>query len=223
MTQPDPFSPEEFDPWAESYDQDTASQNTFPFAGYERVLDTVVKLAQAEAGMAVLDIGTGTGNLAGRFAERGCELWCSDFSEKMLAKAREKLPRAHFALHDLRQPWPAELDRRFDRIASAYVFHHFDTGEKVKLCRELVAEHLVSGGRLVIGDLSFANEMAMRAFARSIGELWEEELYWLADECVPALEAAGLQASYTQVSACAGVYSITTNPTPSPSPSRGGE
>ncbi len=206
MSQSDPFSPDEFDPWAESYDEDTASQSQFPFAGYGQVLDTIVKLADPEPGMQVLDLGTGTGNLAARFAQRGCTLWCTDFSERMLAKAHEKLPEAHVIQHDLRLPWPADWDRQFDRIVSAYVFHHFDTGEKVRLCKSLVTERLTPGGKLVIGDISFANEITMHVFARSVGELWEQEPYWLADECIAALDAAGMPASYTQVCACAGVY-----------------
>ncbi len=208
MPETDPFSPDEFDSWAKDYDRDTASQNQFPFAGYEQVLNGIVELAAPKSGMSVLDIGTGTGNLAIRLAERGCDLWCTDFSEAMLAKAREKLPQAHFVLHDLRRPWPAGLNRRFDTIVSAYVFHHFETGEKAKLCKILVSEHLAAGGRLVIGDISFANEAAMQAFARSVGELWEQEPYWLVDECIPALEAMGLSVSYEQVSACAGLYDI---------------
>ncbi len=210
MSEPDdPFSPDEFDPWAETYDHDTATQNQFPFAGYEQALDTVVERAASKAGMSVLDIGTGTGNLAVRFAERGCELWCTDFSEAMIAKAREKVPQAHFVQHDLRSPWPPELNRRFDRIVSAYVFHHFDVGEKVRLCKTLIAERLTPDGKLIIADLSFQNERAMQAFAESVGELWEQEPYWLADGAMPALAEAGLKAAYTQVSACAGVYAIT--------------
>jgi putative AdoMet-dependent methyltransferase len=208
MMSKDPFSSEEFDPWAETYDHDVATQNKFPFAGYERALDTVVKLAAPEAGMSVLDIGTGTGNLALRFAEHGCELWCTDFSESMLEKAREKLPEAHFLRHDLRTKWPPELDRRFDRIVSAYVFHHFDLNGKVDLCKELVSRHLTDNGRLVIADLSFKDQNAMDAFARSVGDLWEAEPYWLVDGSLPALKNANLKVNYVQVSGCAGVYSI---------------
>ncbi len=209
MTANDPFSPEEFDPWAESYDQDVASQEQFPFAGYERALDTVVEQAAPQSGMSVLDIGTGTGNLALRFARLGCDVWCSDFSQAMLEKAREKLPGAHFVRHDLRAPWPAELDRRFDRIVSAYVFHHFDLTGKVELCKSLVTGRLTAGGKLVVADLSFPSEEAMQAFARSVGELWEQEPYWLVDKSKPALESAGLKVSYIQVSKSAGVYTIT--------------
>jgi hypothetical protein len=109
MPDNDPFSSSEFDPWASTYDKDVSAQSQFPFDGYDQVLETVVRLAAPTAGMSVLDIGTGTGNLALRFARRGCELWCADFSEAMLSKAREKIPRGHFVLHDLRGAMPAEL------------------------------------------------------------------------------------------------------------------
>lgn len=204
----DPFSPAEFDPWAETYDHDVASQSTFPFNGYDKALATVIEVAGPARGMSVLDIGTGTGNLALRFAERGCELWCTDFSETMLSKAREKLPEAHFVLHDLRAPWPADLDRRFDRIVSAYVFHHFDLKGKIEFCKELTSSHLAPDGKLVIADLSFPNLQAMEAFAKSVGPLWEQEPYWLEDESSKALAAAGLRSTYVQVSACAGIYTI---------------
>ena len=208
MTSTDPFSPGEFDLWAETYDHDVAALNKFPFDGYERALDTVVNLAAPEQGMSILDIGTGTGNLALRFARRGFELWCTDFSELMLEKARTKLPKAHFVLHDLRADWPAEFDRRFDRIVSAYVFHHFDLSGKVNLCKDLVTRHLVPGGRLVIADLSFQDQKEMNAFAQSVGDLWEVEPFWLVEESLPALQNVGLKVDYVQVSPCAGVYSI---------------
>ncbi len=207
----DPFSSDEFDPWAETYDHDVASASIFPFDGYERALDRVVRLAEPQHGMAVLDLGTGTGNLALPFAERGCDLWCTDFSEAMLEKARLKLPAvppAHFVRHDLRREWPAELERRFDRVVSAYVFHHFDLEHKVSLCRRLVDRNLQPGGKLIIADLSFADETAMHRFAESVGELWEAEPYWLADQAIPFLRQSGLLVEYAQVSACAGVYSI---------------
>jgi putative AdoMet-dependent methyltransferase len=210
MTSGDPFSPDEFDPWAETYDHDVAALNKFPFDGYERALDTVVKLAAPERGMSVLDIGTGTGNLALRFSRRGCELWCTDFSELMLEKARVKLPEAHFLLHDLRADWPAELDRRFDRIVSAYVFHHFDLAGKVNLCKKLVTRCLSPDGRLVIADLSFQDQKEMDVFAQSVGDLWEAEPFWLVEDSLPALQNVGLKVDYVQVSPCAGVYSIST-------------
>ncbi len=204
----DPFPPSEFDGWAENYDKNIPESPVFPFDGYEQVLDMVVNRAEAHPGLSVLDLGTGTGNLALRFAEAGCALWCTDFSEPMLAKARQKLPGAQLFKHDLRQPWPDALNRRFDRIVSAYVFHHFELPQKVKIVTDLAGNRLSPGGRLVIADLSFPDRATMEAFARSVGDLWEDEFYWLADESLAALAAAGLHADYVQVSACAGVYTI---------------
>jgi putative AdoMet-dependent methyltransferase len=203
----DPFPPSDFDPWAESYDRDVLTYADFPFAGYERVLDRVVNLADARKGMDILDLGTGTGNLAQRFAERGCELWCTDFSELMLVKARDKLPQVRFLLHDLRAPWPSELDRRFDRIVSGYVLHHFDLERKVSLCEELVTKRLTPDGQLVIADLSFPSQAGLDEFKKRYDD-WEEEFYWLADESVLALTNAKLSVTYEQVSPCAGVYKI---------------
>jgi putative AdoMet-dependent methyltransferase len=203
----DPFPVSDFDPWAESYDRDVLTCADFPFAGYERVLETVVTQADALAGMDVLDLGTGTGNLAVRFSVLGCNLWCTDFSESMLDKARAKLPAAQFFCHDLRAKWPAMLERRFDRVVSGYVFHHFELEKKVSLCRELVAQRLAPGGRLLIADLSFNSQTTLNDFKKGIND-WGDEFYWLADESLRALGDAGLNATYVQVSPCAGVYLI---------------
>jgi putative AdoMet-dependent methyltransferase len=203
----DPFPASDFDPWAETYDRDVVTYSDFPFAGYEQVLERVVARAEVRPGMDVLDLGTGTGNLAVRFAEKGCNLWCTDFSEPMLAKARAKLPQALFICHDLRVDWPGELDLRFDRIVSGYVFHHFELEKKVSLCKELITLRLVPEGRLVIADLSFPSQAALNEFKKGIPD-WEDEFYWLADESVLALTNAGLNVTYEQVSPCAGVYQV---------------
>jgi demethylmenaquinone methyltransferase/2-methoxy-6-polyprenyl-1,4-benzoquinol methylase len=47
-------------------------------------------LAEVGPGSAVLDVATGTGDLALELHRRGCTVTGSDFSEEMLARAREK-------------------------------------------------------------------------------------------------------------------------------------
>jgi len=202
----DIFAHEEFDDWAESYDA-SVSIDQFPFYGYRDVMTNVVALAEARPGMSVLDLGTGTGNLANGFSRLGCELWCTDFSAPMLAQARHKLPEAHFLQHDLRMDLPAEWQRPFDRIVSAFVFHHFELDEKIRILRRLLAR-LAPGGRMVIGDIAFRNQAALDKVKAEAGEEWEDEFYWLVDQSMTALEKAGVQASYRQVSVCAGIFVI---------------
>jgi len=204
----DLFPASEFDDWAETYDCSVSDGQAFPFAGYTDLLQAIVRLAAPRPGLSVLDLGTGTGNLAILFARRGCDLWCTDFSAAMLAKARQKLPSARFALHNLRMPLPSEFDRKFDRIVSAYVFHHFPLAEKIRILTSLAARQISPTGRILIGDIAFPNRLTLEKIKAAAGDDWEDEHYWLADEAAPALENAGFKVEYIQVSPCAGVFSL---------------
>jgi putative AdoMet-dependent methyltransferase len=201
----DLFPASDFDEWAANYDRSVSDWQTFPFIGYPGLLAAIVALAGPRPNLSVLDLGTGTGNLAALFIYAGCDVWCTDFSEPMLAKARQKLPSARFVLHDLRTPLPAEFDRPFDRIVSAYVFHHFELDEKIRILQSLAA-HLAPAGRIVIGDIAFPDAAALERGKAEAGDEWDEEFYWLADEALSALTEAGIQAEYSQVSSCAGVF-----------------
>ncbi len=77
-----------FDDWAEGYDESMEDTAGFPFEGYESVLYKIVGGAEVGGGDCILDVGTGTGALAARFAGPGCRVLGIDLSEKMLAQAR---------------------------------------------------------------------------------------------------------------------------------------
>jgi putative AdoMet-dependent methyltransferase len=205
------FDPEEFDRWAEGYDQETELASGFPFEGYPELLDEIIRCAHISRPQRVLDLGTGTGNLALRFYALGCTVWGTDFSCDMLEKAQLKIQHRPegiaFSYWDLRDPWPRDLPERFDRIVSAYTLHHFDLGDKLSLLAELAA-HLAPGGRLSIGDIAFETRAQLDQGRERYGDAWDEEHYWVAEEMLPALENAGWQASYQQVSGCAGVYCL---------------
>lgn len=159
--------------------------------------------------MSLLDLGVGTGNLASRFAKLNCDLWGIDFSAGMLAKARERLPHARLVQADLLGEWPEELDRRFDRIVSAYVFHEFPLETKTRLIHRLARGHLADGGYIVIGDIAFETGADRAAAYERWKERWdEEEYYWAADEATDTLQPLGLKVTYQQISICGGVFVI---------------
>jgi putative AdoMet-dependent methyltransferase len=197
-----------FDRWAEKYDA-TIAPTQYPFDGYDQVLDEVVRSAKVTPHMQILDLGTGTGNLAVRFVQAGCAVWGLDFSVKMLAKARAKLPHSVVVQADVLSDWPVELQRPFDRVVSAYVLHEFDLETKVRLLHRIATHHLTAGGRIVVGDIAFPNIEARTQASQRWSDSWDtDEFYWAADEASVACARVGLQVTYKQVSSCGGVFTL---------------
>jgi putative AdoMet-dependent methyltransferase len=196
-----------FDEWAEGYDRSIQAEGGFPFSGYEAVLDRVVVLADPKAGHHILDLGVGTGNLAKRFVDLGCEVSGVDVSARMLALAREKVPGLQVAESDIAGVWPAGFADRFDRIVSSYTFHHFDLQSKVTLLRRLVERHLSPGGVIVVGDVCFSTVQSLAEARILAGDRWDDsEHYWVVSETVAASEMAGLSVRHSPVSDCAAVF-----------------
>ena len=82
-------------------------------------------LAGKVAGLAVADIGCGTGRHALRWAAAEARVTAVDFSDAMLQRARAK-PSAEtvtFIHHDLTQPFPLE-SAAFDRVFCCLVLDH---------------------------------------------------------------------------------------------------
>jgi putative AdoMet-dependent methyltransferase len=203
-------NPEFFDRWAAEYDWFVEGwANSFPFDGYDNLLNRIVELADPQPGMKILDMGIGTGNLAERFIDKGCEVWGIDFSGKMLEEAKKKIPSVNLMQVDILADWPSELKAGFDRIVSAYVFHHFDLETKIKVIERILNELLRDNGRIIIGDTSYPS-FADRANARKeLIDMWDDtEFYWAADEI--KLMSWGKEAHivYEQISSCGGVYLI---------------
>ena len=154
----------QFDRWAAAYDADVAASaaegesggHGFPFAGYDRVLARVVALAAVAPGMAVLELGPGTGNLTAQLVARGAAVWALDFSAEMLARARVRVPTATFAQAHLLGDYPPDFHRSFACVASTYTFHELPLPDKLTLLRRLFADHLRPGGAVAIGDVGSA-------------------------------------------------------------------
>ena len=200
-----------FDNWAKNYDSDVMSdKDKFPFIGYERVLERVVSLAEVKPNMRILDLGIGTGNLAARFINKGCDVWGLDFSAEMLTLTQAKLPQVNLVQANLLGDWTKELQPPFDRVVSAYVFHEFDLGSKIKLLQQILSHCLSTSGFILVADIAFP-DVNIRTAASQHWQWEEDEYYWAADEANTACSQAGLQVVYEQISSCGGVFTFTGN------------
>lgn len=199
------FLPEQFDPWAANYDNDVAAEAGFPFAGYADLLQSMVDVANPQPNQIVLDLGCGTGNLGAAFLSAGCQVWGTDFSPSMIERAKTKYPGIQFAIADVRDPIPGRFPQMYDHIVSAYVFHHFPIEEKIKQIMRFKNEHLNPGGSILIGDLMFTSENALREIAGRYPDSWDEEYYWILERDLPFLKQAGLVVNQQQISFCAGL------------------
>ena len=197
-----------FDSWASSYDRNlVADPGVYPFAGYDEVVAAVVATARVDLEHRVLDIGAGTGNLTAKLVDLAGEVWGTDYSERMLLKARDKVPQACFVRWDVRESWPSQLPSQFDRIVSTYVFHEFDDVTKLRLLIELAKNRLRPGGYMVIGDIAFPNAGAQAACREDVASAWDEsEHYWVANRIIPQLEKAGFIVGHRQISFCGGIF-----------------
>ncbi|HIJ65148.1 MAG TPA: class I SAM-dependent methyltransferase [Candidatus Hydrogenedentes bacterium] len=200
---------EPFERIAAKYDALVASPTGFPYEGYNEVLDQVVRRAEANAGMTILDMGVGTGNLAQRLHTLGCKIWGIDFSPAMLREAEPKLPGAVLLQADIAGEWPSAVQRRFDRVVSSYALHHFDLRAKRDLLQRVAGRFLEQDGRIVVADISFPTVIARQEARERVGASWDDdEHYWAVDETTDALAEVGLRVDYSQVSAYSGVFSI---------------
>lgn len=147
-----------FDLWADGYDRSVGlseEDGTYPFAGYKEVLGEIYQRALRESGKKILDIGFGTGTLTVKLYEKGCEIYGQDFSEKMIAHAKEKMPKAHLYHGDFSKGLAEELKKeRYDAILATYSLHHLTDAKKVEFLKKLQGL-LKQGGYIYIGDVAF--------------------------------------------------------------------
>ena len=71
-----------FDCWSGDYDRSVSiseERNTYPFAGYGRILERIYRKIMEKSGAKVLDVGFGTGTLTNRLYQNGCRITGVDF------------------------------------------------------------------------------------------------------------------------------------------------
>ena len=149
MTQPSekPQIAAAYNEWAETYDTD--QNRTRDLAG--QVLRQVdVTFADRK----VIEVGCGTGHNTewlARPAAGATDIVALDFSEEMLARARERVrdPRVRFIQHDVRSRWPL-ADASADVVIVMLVLEHVEQLEPVFV---EAARTLEEGGELFICEL----------------------------------------------------------------------
>ena len=124
-------------------------------------------LANVFAGDRVLDVATGTGDLAVELAGRGCEVVGSDFSERMLELARQKAPAIPFE-----QGNALDLPYEDDSFAAATVgFGARNFSDLAQGLREM-ARVVRPGGRVVILEITTPQRPPLSWFFR----LWFDQI-----------------------------------------------
>jgi tRNA (cmo5U34)-methyltransferase len=130
----------------------------------------------ADAPIRVIDLGCGTGTLAGCVFERfrSARITCMDVAVNMIAAAREKLVGCGAPTFIVGDFLSAELGGPYDAVVSSLALHHIESeGDKQALYRRIHAA-LAPGGVFVNADVVLGgdDQLSARYVAR-----WAE---WMA-------------------------------------------
>jgi SAM-dependent methyltransferase len=177
----------------EGYDADVTDESNPVRNGYDATLSWVIDHAAVGADDVVVDLGTGTGNLAVRVGARS-RLVCVDVSTGMLEVARQKLPAdTEYVESDLLE----FVDRapECDVVISTYAIHHLVADEKTALLDGLF-RRLRPGGRIAIGDLMVADagvvpELQARLAHPDADEMFADEFPWFVSDARVELARIG--------------------------------
>ena len=202
------FDSKEFDSWADNYDKDMeleAEKNSYPFAGYGEVHESITKTILQNKGATVLELGFGTGTMASELYSNGCEIYGQDYSARMTELAQARIPGAHLNQKDFGEGLAEPLlGRKYDFIVATYALHHLTDEQKISLIHDLLGL-LKPGGRILIGDIAFENRNAMDACRQEYIDEWDDEEYYFAvDEFVKEFP----EMNFEKISFCGGVLSI---------------
>lgn len=187
------------DPWAHDYDQDVQNSRDPIRQGYDTCLAWVAQKADLQAGDDVLELGSGTGNLT-KLLTSHKTLTCVDISVEMTRVARAKVTgEVNFVQADVLEHLHQQADASINKIVSTYTLHHLTEAEKATFLQQ-VTRVLRLGGRLVVGDLMVASEVARAEKIahyqaqgdESTAHALEEEFFWHLDSTLTTLNALGL-------------------------------
>jgi len=147
----------------------------------------------------VLDLATGTGTVAGAFAERGNSVAGMDFAERLLRRARRRLPEAHLHRMDLAE-LPAFPDAAYDIVSMGYLLHGLPPGLRLFTLRQAAR---IAARHVLVFDYSGPGPLYVRVIE------WIEGPHYPSFIAVPFAEhaeAAGLAVVHSGVTSRFGGY-----------------
>lgn len=191
---------ERFDAFSEDYDEERA---TAAVDTATAIVDRVQQMVTGDEH--VLDIGAGTGAVTLSIAGDVDHVYAVDISDGMRSQAREKatdegIDTVTFGYGTFREP-AAELDLPpLDMVVSNFAMHHLADTEKATAI-ETIADHLVDGGRFILGDVIIFDEadVSVEHYDPTVDDPATIEYL------ISALDERGFDAEFEQVGPMAGI------------------
>ena len=162
------YTTESFDRWARFYDPFLA---LFRLKGVRR---ETVKMSGVRPEDMVLDVCTGTGDVALEFARRCERVVGIDLSAGMLAMARQKDKEDKICFLQMDATRLDFADREFDVSAISFALHDMPPQVKEGVLREMAR---VTKGKIVIVEYSPSQNPILRALYISLISLYESKYF----------------------------------------------
>ena len=193
-----------FDEWSDHYDE-TISEHDGEYAevfeGYDKILASTIDSLELPKNSKIVDIGSGTGNLAHTATQKGYTAIGLEPNARMRQLSQKKYP--NIPVKDgsfLTLPFE---DHSIDAFVSTYAFHHLSDEEKAESAK-LLASKLRKGGKVIISDTMYASSEVAKhilidAIEKGYSHLAEDlqtEFYTTHEVLKNAFEAAGFSVEF---------------------------
>ena len=197
-----------FDVWAEEYDTSvklSSEDSTYPFVGYNEIVNKIYDIVISKSNATVLDIGFGTGILTQKLYQYGCAVYGQDFSSKMIELASNKMPNANLYQGAFTKGIVKQLKQRsYDFIVATYSIHHLKEDEKVKFLHELLTL-LDKNGMILIGDVMFETQEQLEKCREELLDKWDDDEFYCV---VSDLKNEFPNLQYERISFCSGIITL---------------